>query len=404
MINKTLFCSLLLLFLFSCKKESNNSISTSQNISDTNTNNDLIEKDTIPLRRIENDTLKTNSSNDIIEYGAIIPPDSTKYSLEDLTFRIYPTFLNGDKHEYIGVPFILNNYDISFDTNQYPDTLTFRSIPTSLDTLEVVTGKPDCSDCLEIMKIRNKHQEKELYYEIKYHNEKIVHRGSIDTILNKRNLTHSDLFQNQYIVYKNDTWKAGEELSQNIYQDYIHAYNLEWIKTPDIAEINKQINNDPSKTSVIDSLKQSYQNKIIAQNNVSLDNLLSEIDHPNYEYFHSGGFSNKRDIGLILPIESLSVVFISEENEMYVVEWMKNYKKITDSIGTPLDDNYVKQMDNQHKIEKLDSNTKMRLFHSNMTPGKYIVIYETKLKYLDTYIQSPPQIITYKKPEKSQKE
>ncbi len=335
-------------------------------------------KEEIVLKEEENDSIKKT--------------ENLKEALNNVTSYVYTIFPNDRESKYASIPFILNNKTINFSVDEYPDLLTLRLVPSSKDTLEVITGSSDCSSCLEILKIQTK-KGKELYYKITQYNETIIEKGEIDSVFKERNLSKSDLKNASYIYSEYDNWKNYAELSENINQQYILASDLNWSENLKIQDLNKQLNNQLKESLALDSLQTIYQNKIAAPQHITFDNLLFEEKKG---YSHSGGFSKQINTNIHLLIESIDIIYISAKNDIYVVEWIKDYKEVLDDVGAPFDDNYVEKKNGIYKINKWDDNSMISLFHPNMLHGDYIVVYEIKLKNKNVYIQSPLNIISYR--------
>ena len=96
-------------------------------------------------------------------------------------------------------------------------------------------------------------------------------------------------------------------------------------------------------------------------------------------------------------MESLDILYISQQNEIFKVAWLNDYTTVLNSIGI-LDDSRASIIDNYYTINDWATGTKTRLFHPAMVDNDYLVVYELKLKDIDTYIQSSAEIISFKKP------
>lgn len=375
---------LFLVLMYSC-------VSTKEEEKQVKDTVDSIKVNTIEKRLVEEKineevALKEENKDSVKEI------ENLKESLDNVTSYVYTIFPNDTESKYASIPFILQNKTTNFTVDEYPDLLTLRLVPSSKDTLEVITGSSDCSSCLEMLKIQTK-KGKELYYKITQYNETIIEKGEIDSVLKGRNVSELDLKNDNYIYSEYDNWKNYAELSKNINQQYILATDLNWYENLSIQEINTKVKNQSNTSLSLDSLKTIYENNIAPSQHIIFDNLLSEEKQ---RYFHSGGFSKEINTNIHLLIESLNIIYISSKNDVYVVEWLKDYKEVLDDVGAPFDDNYVEKKNGIYKINKWDDNSMIGLFHPNMLYGDYIVVYEIKLKNRNVYIQSPLDIVSYR--------
>ncbi|MHA7056169.1 hypothetical protein ACWGOQ_0003045 [Aquimarina sp. M1] len=397
MSKRTIPYILLMILLFSCaqKTESNDKKKPASR-SSLKAHDPLNREDSVKNTKLESVTDSSKKMNDIYHTDhtdSIIKLDTIHAFLKEVTLHVNVFFSHKEGEKYSKIPFLLKNDKLSFRADQYPDQLVFREIPNTIDTLQVITGAPNCpNDCLEVIKIQTKNGI-EIFHELNYLDEKVVQQGVIDTILEKRGMKINDIYRDEYIISKLDNWKSETELSKNINQNYVLTTNLKWLKIPEISSIKREVDMELKNFVPLDSLQKIYQHKMMPQKNVTFDNLLSEEEAG---YAHSGGFLSKLDSNIILRIDSIDIIYISAKNELYPVSWIRDYTQVIDENEYPFDDNYVAFENEQYKINKWDDNTKINLFHNNMPTGKYIVLYEVKLKNPAVYIQSPLETINYK--------
>ncbi len=313
------------------------------------------------------------------------------------------TFLSIDllddkyKKSYPSIPIILKNDSCNFSVERYPDQLHFKVIPNAIDTIIVLKARDieneACYQCLEITKIETLQGNKNLYYDISQNNNVIIQKGSIEDILEKRNLSFSDLdLDNSYQTYENMI--GSTDLPEILQPSYIFNSDPSWKENISIKDIHKKIHSSKSIDTTLQSLQKEYSEYIANHEHVSFDNLLSEEQNG---YFHSGGFTVEKDY--YINIETINIIFISQKNKMYTVEWINDWEElIRVDYQPPFDDNEVEAVNETYQINKWDNNSKINLFHPDMSFGKYLIVYEIKLKQRDVYIQSPIEIITYKKP------
>ena len=302
---------------------------------------------------------------------------------------------SGYENLYAPFPVILKNDKCNFALDAYPYDIYFKVIPKVSDTLIVsiaLDTEIECSSCLKMTSIKSS-QKGTLYYHISQNDNIIANNGSIDTVIEEQSLSYSDLEIDNYF-HKDYDFMNNEYIQEILEANYIFNSNESWKNNNSITDIHTKVTSSALNISNLDSLKNNYEKFIMPQKEVTLDNLLtSEKDG----YFHTGGFSTIKSHQILL--ETVNIIFISPENEIYTVKWLEDWEElIRADYGPPLDDNYVSVIDGEYKIDKWDNNTEINLFHPEMEFGDYLVIYEGKLKGRDAYIQSPIEVITYKKP------
>ena len=408
-MKKLFLLVIITLFIYSCKKQ----------ISDKEISKTKIEKSkqevipnnesslTLLTDSIQKDTVETYLKNVDYIQNHVIEIDSSlvNYSYDIHDYVLYEIASFNYKDTSILIPFLLNHQEIYYTENDYPNELELRSIPNSIDTLLVVSGKSNCYDCLNLLKIEN-NQEKELFYQytMNENNEVLIQKGELDTILNKRKLTIDDLKSSKFIVSKNDNWINDSSywgLPDYLENEYIYSVNLKYLYLPTIYQANKSVGSKLIKkfkvdTYPLDTIKSYYQNILEKEDVITIDNLLS--NNGGQKYFHSGDIGKNESLpNILLLVDSIRIYYISNTNKIYTINYLKNRTEYLTNNNAPLDDNDVEVIDNNYKINDWSSRKMINLFHQDMVDGEYIVIYQLKPKYIDTYIYSPIKIINYKK-------
>ncbi len=317
--------------------------------------------------------------------------------LSDFVTNIYLSIPSSSGYENLHgvVPLILKNNKCNFPLEAYPYDIYFKVIPKVSDTLIVsiaLNAEEICTACLETTTIESLNKGV-LYYHISQNENIIAHNGIMENVLEEQDLSYSDIeiddsFHNDY------DFLSGTLISKLLETNFILNSDVSWKENSSITEIHKKITTSSKTTTNLDVLKSNYENFITPQEDTILDNLLSnEVDG----YFHFGMFTGTKSSRLLL--ETINIIFISPDNKTYTVEWLKDREEfVADEYSSPLDDDYVTVTNGEYKINKWDNDTEISLFHPDMEYGDYLVIYEAKLKERDVYIQSPINIITYKKP------
>jgi len=371
-----------------------------------NLKNALVLTDSTQNDSIEINITKVSLIDSVQEYTIEIDSSLIKnyeYNIKDFVLNGVAIFKYNNKNNYISIPFILNHQDVYYTENDYPDELELRSIPNSIDTLIVVSGESDCYNCLNLLKIQSS-DEKELFYRytINEDNTVLVQGGDLDTILSTRNLAIEDLNNSKYIVSNYNNWKNYSDLSGYLENEYITSVNLKYHYLPDVSQANEKVERKLIKKFKeglypIDIMKLYYQNILEKEGGITIDNLLSS--EGSQKYLHSGGINKNESLpNVLLLVDSIKIFYISYTNKIYTINYLKNRTEYLTDNNAPLDDNNVDVIDNTYKINDWDSKNMINLFHEDMVEGEYIVIYQLKPKYIDTYIYSPIEIITYEKP------
>lgn len=411
-MNLKLISLFLLLFslLIACKndkQEVKKIIDNTPKKEDTIINSD--ESSTIASNKIQDSIVTINpvdSTKTDLQLGIIIDSLEEKnsyatykaedYKIEDYVLNTHSTLVSVEPDDkYFKIPYIIkHNEGVFFDYENYPEELIVRTINNDLDTIDIITSKSDCYNCLEITKIQNK-KEKELYYKITTNNDEVIAtKGNLDSILVKRNLTIEDVTNTNFITRTIDDWKERTSLSEKLNKEYTFSHNLNLKKKSGISTIKNEIDKLNLKFNSLDSLKYFYKKYINANDAVSITNLIE--DDGDYKYFHSGAISYGMEENIMMLVESIDITYISKNNDLFKVRWLENYSEITGS--GPLDDNYVVFKNGIYGINDWKNKRMISLFHPDMKEDDYLVIYELKLKYLDTYIHSPVKIINYEVP------
>ncbi|MCW3806833.1 hypothetical protein [Plebeiibacterium marinum] len=378
------------LLLLSCQQNSHKTGKVSKNItkeieSSSNNVNDSI------LKNIKSDTLINKPSN--------IETHTIKYPINDYILHTYYPYSNFRSiNRYLSIPYIVQNEKEYYYFDQYPTELIVSLIPTKIDTLEVISGTGNDVNCLDILKIQDKN-EIELFYSLSINDKIIAQKGKLDTILTKRGLSSQNLRDSMYIKTTLPNWTQDVQLSNCLNSFYYLPTDSTLQKYQNIEGIKKQLLKKEKLTNYsLETLRILYNNYLNTKDVIRINNLLI---NDNGGYFHSGGFDKDIEEDVLLLIDSLNIIYISEENEVFKVEWLSNYSTVLGGSGI-LDDNYVSILDNHYVIDDWATGTTTRLFHPDMIDNDYLVVYELKLKHIDTYIQSSADIITYKKPVKKE--
>ncbi len=301
-------------------------------------------------------------------------------------------------NRYLLIPYIIRNEKEFYNIDEYPSELIIRLVPTKIDTLEVISGTGDYPTCLDIIKIQDK-DEVELFYRLSVDDTTVAQKGILDTILAKRGISVQELWDNSYIETTIPNWKNIVNLDDCLNTYYILPTFSKLNKNLSIESIKKQIlNNNDLNTYSLDTLKALYAKYLNTEDTLKIENCLSEYKGG---YFHSGGISTDIEGDVLLLIESLNIIYISKQNEIFKVEWLSNYTTILNKYSL-FDDNYAEIIDNHYQINDWGTGRTTCLFNSQMDEDDYLVVYELKLKYIDTYIHSPIEILTYKKPNKEE--
>ncbi|WFO16884.1 hypothetical protein M601_003650 [Cellulophaga baltica 4] len=376
-----------ILLLLSCKQNSRNTgdVSKANKIEEIELSSNTL-----------NDSILENKKIDTVLVSTItIDTDSIKHLMNDYVLHAYyPNSNYRPLDRYLYIPYIVENEKEYYAFDQYPKELIVRLIPTTVDTLEVISGTGNCMDCLDIFKIQDKN-EVELFYSLSSNNKIIAQKGKLDSILSKRDISFELLWDSKYIEATLTNWAEDVELNDllNTYYYLPTAATLQ--KKPNIEGINKLLFDTKQLTTYsLDTLQILYNNHLNTKDVIRMDNFLT---NDNEGYFHSGELMKDIEEDVLLLVESLDILYISQQNEIFKVAWLNDYTTVLNSIGI-LDDSRASIIDNYYTINDWATGTKTRLFHPAMVDNDYLVVYELKLKDINTYIQSSAEIISFKKP------
>ncbi|MBN2166862.1 MAG: hypothetical protein JW717_11345 [Marinilabiliaceae bacterium] len=375
---------ILFVFIFSCKESSQKRNEERENELAENIISENSEKKTLSLNSVFEPAV---SSGECDFYCA---PDLAT-QINDLVYKVRLTLGYGtSQRRDITFPYLLKSNNFYFSV-VYPNELVFRHVPTVIDTLIVVAGSDEPSSSIKATIIEDKN-ENTLFYELRDDSIGLITKeGELDSILQKRNISLQDLYNNDYIVHKYSDWK--DEVPDNCFQSFINFSDLRLLKLPDVEEIGRRINKTDT-TITLDTLKAFYEKQLVNQNIVSVSNMLYVYNNNENSYGLTGGFKKNIDINILLLIDKIEIIYISRKNEIFKVKWIDNFNLIIDDSYSLICDDVIKFTDEGFKTEN-GSN----LFHPDMVSGNYLTIFQVKPKYFDTYIQSPVEILNFTKPD-----
>jgi len=353
---------------------------------------EIAETDTLEIDTLEKPIM------DSLEEVLYVEFDYADYNISDYVLHTSYYYSDSDPNEkYLKVPYILEHDDIYYPAEYYPDVLNVAQVITELDTLDVIIAKSDCSDCLDIFKIQNQNGFG-LYSNISFAGEKIVELGDLDFLLQERDLSEDELFDEKYIKRSIEDWKSLTRFEENLNHSFLFASDLRLKKQFRIEDLRKKLFEvDKSEEYTLEGLVKVYEDGIDTDNVISFYNGFEE--YTENKYLHNCGFSKSEDLELdVLLKTNIDIIYISEKNELFRVNWLQESIECIDDSGAPSDDNYVEQENGRYLINNWKNGAKIDLFHPDMVDGSYLVMYEVKPKHLDTYIYSDITTIGYQKP------